>query len=36
MERVMGWICSLPHPIKIVIGGNHDVCTLSTPSHSAR
>jgi 3',5'-cyclic AMP phosphodiesterase CpdA len=25
MERVMKWLCALPHPVKIIIGGNHDV-----------
>src|ERR1700742_3917743 len=25
MERVMNWIYALPHPMKIAIGGNHDV-----------
>jgi len=25
MERVMEWLCALPHPVKIIIGGNHDV-----------
>lgn len=25
LERVMDWICSLPHSVKVIIGGNHDV-----------
>jgi predicted phosphohydrolase len=30
MERVAEWIYSLPHPVKVVIGGNHDVCSRYT------
>lgn len=25
MERVSSWIYELPHPVKIIVGGNHDV-----------
>ena len=30
MECVAEWIYSLPHPVKILIGGNHDVCPKCT------
>ncbi|KAJ3553355.1 hypothetical protein NM688_g3657 [Phlebia brevispora] len=26
LEKTMEWLASLPHPVKIIIAGNHDLC----------
>jgi len=30
LRKTMAWIMTLPHPIKILIGGNHDLCLDKT------